>query len=127
MIVIDASVALMSLLGESGHEASDLLLETQACGMSAVNLSEVHARLLAHGMTNRASRSLIDTLEIREIPFDRTSAELTASLRPETERSGLGIADRACLATGLQFDALVVTADRAWAELELPLDIQVIR
>lgn len=127
MIVVDASVALMSLLGEAGHDASDLLLESQTCGMSTVNLSEVHARLLVHGMSNRVSRALIDTLELRELPFDRVAAELTASLRSETTRSGLGIADRACIATGLVFDALVVTADREWADLALPIDIEVIR
>lgn len=127
MIVVDASVALVSLLGEEGHGTADLLLETQACGMSLVNLSEVHARLLSHGMTNRTARSLIDALELRELPFDRTTCELAASLRIDTAAVGLGIADRACLATGLQLDALVVTADRDWSRLTLPLEIQVVR
>jgi PIN domain nuclease of toxin-antitoxin system len=81
----------MSLLGEPGHEAADLLLE------------------------------------LRELVFDRATAELAAALGADTSALGLGLADRACLATGLVFDALVVTADRVWAELDLPLDVQVVR
>lgn len=127
MIVLDASVALISLLREDAHDATDLLLETQSCAMSTVNLSEVHARMLAHGFTNREARGLIDTLELRELSFDRPIGELTAALRAETAGSGLGIADRACLATAMYHDALVVTADRHWASLDLPVELQLVR
>lgn len=127
MILLDASVALVSLLGETGHDATDLLLETEACAMSSVNLSEVHARLLRHGFSNRDARGLIDTLQLRELTFDRRIGELAAALAADTASVGLGIADRACLATGIQYDSIVMTADHAWDGLDLPVDVRFVR
>jgi PIN domain nuclease of toxin-antitoxin system len=127
VVVIDASVMLASLLDEAGRDRADLLFETQACGMSVVNFSEAHARLLSHGMSNRDARSLIDSLEVRELEFDRRIGELAAALRGPTRAAGLSLADRACIATGIAFDAMVATADRAWSTLDVPVDIQLVR
>ena len=60
-------------------------------------------------------------------PFDAELAVSTARLRPATKRLGLSFADRACIATALRLDATIVTADRAWAGLDLPCPVQLIR
>ncbi len=128
MIVLDASTALMSLLREPGCDASDLLLETQPCAMSIINVCETHERLLQLGRSNETTRSRIDELEMRVLPVDRRTAELAAILKQHTSEHGLGIADRICIATGMLHDARVFTADRAWERLDIPeADITVVR
>ena len=128
MIVLDASAVIVSLLREIGHEGVDLLLETQPCAISAVNVSEVHARLLRAGSSNTRSRHMIDAIEFQLLPIDRAIAELAAILRAPTVGSGLGIADRICIATGMLHDAPIYTADTTWAKLDLPeADIQLVR
>ncbi|MEO6866986.1 MAG: PIN domain-containing protein [Gaiellales bacterium] len=119
MIVLDASAALAALQGEAGAVAVDALFETQSCAMSAVNMSEVTARLFAHGATIRQARSIVGSLPIRVLPFDEYTGELTAALLAPTKPYGLSIADRACIATGVQYDAPVFTMDRAWASVDV--------
>lgn len=128
MIVLDASALIVSLLREPGHDAVELLLETQPCAASVINVSEVHARLLREGASNSESRQLIDDLEFRIVPIERSVAELAAILSLQTRDHGLGIADRVCIATGLLHDAPIFTADRAWQQLNLPdADIHLVR
>jgi PIN domain nuclease of toxin-antitoxin system len=50
-----------------------------------------------------------------------------ADLRRPTSHLGLSLADRACLALALRLGLPIVTADRAWAELELAVQVQTIR
>jgi PIN domain nuclease of toxin-antitoxin system len=40
---------------------------------------------------------------------------------------GLGLADRACLALALELGVPAMTADRAWAELDADVAINVVR
>jgi PIN domain nuclease of toxin-antitoxin system len=95
--------------------------------ISAVNLSEVVAKLAEHGMPEPAIHSALEGLGLKVIDLDRDLAYRAGMLRPPTKALGLSLGDRACLALGLQSDAPVVTADRVWSELELPFDVLVIR
>ena len=60
-------------------------------------------------------------------PFDESLAVEAGFLRPATRQYGLSLGDRACLALALRERIPVVTADRAWSQLDLGIDIQVIR
>jgi PIN domain nuclease of toxin-antitoxin system len=46
---------------------------------------------------------------------------------PQTRARGLSLADRACLSLGLRLNLPVLTCDRAWVGLALPLEIQLLR
>lgn len=59
--------------------------------------------------------------------FGRELAFQTAMLRPTTKHKGLSLADRACLALGGQLGLPVLTTDRAWTELELGVEVRLIR
>ncbi len=58
---------------------------------------------------------------------DVALARSSARLREITRKAGLSLGDRICLALGEQLDLPVLTADRAWAGLGLPLQVHVIR
>lgn len=66
-------------------------------------------------------------LGLEVVPFGEADALASAELRTSTRHAGLSLADRACLALAIRENAPVITADRAWARLDLGLDIQLIR
>lgn len=61
------------------------------------------------------------------LPFDDEAACVSATLLSSTSPLGLGLGDRACLATGRLLGLPIVTADREWAALEVGVKIRTIR
>jgi PIN domain nuclease of toxin-antitoxin system len=51
----------------------------------------------------------------------------TISTDPLTSTRGLSLGDRACLAVAKRLDAIAVTADRAWPELNHGVEVRLIR
>lgn len=95
--------------------------------ISAVNLSEVLERLCSGGLSTSDADEAVAELNLRVADFDETQARLAAYLRPRTRRAGLSLGDRACLALGLSLDCPVITADRAWARLDVGVEVVLIR
>jgi len=60
-------------------------------------------------------------------PFTTADAIEIARLRPLTRDLGLSLGDRACLALASRLDAPVLTADSAWSQLDVPLELRQIR
>ena len=123
-VVLDASALLVALNAERGADAVARVLPGAA--ISAVNLSEVVAKLVERGMPPREIRSALDALGLDIHPFDRELAYLAGQLRGRTRSRGLSLGDRACLALGLRLALPVLTADRGWTELGLDLRVQVV-
>jgi PIN domain nuclease of toxin-antitoxin system len=124
-VVLDASALLALLNAEPGQEVVQRSIPGAA--ISAVNLSEVVAKLTEAGMSEEAVRSTLEDIEIDVHPFDRESAYRTGALRTATKKLGLSLGDRACIALGGQVQRPVLTTDRIWRDLELGLEIRVIR
>ena len=125
--VLDASAALALILEEQG---ADLVVEALRSGtaMSAVNVAEVAARLYQDGWTESEVGLVFESLGIEVLPFTREAALLSARLRTVTRRKGLGLGDRAALATGYLERCPVLTSDRVWQRLDIPgIDIRCIR
>ena len=95
--------------------------------ISAVNLSEVLARLQEIGMPESEVAIAVARLNLRVVAFDEPQAHATARLRSVTRHACLSLGDRACLALGYRLGCPVVTADRAWASLDVGVEIVVIR
>ena len=85
--------------------------------MSAVNIAEVATWLYENDWSTTEIEIILDGLSIRELPFDSAAALLTGKLRTATMELGLGLGDRACLATGYIERCPVLTADQAWQKL----------
>ena len=96
--------------------------------MSAVNVAEVAARLDQDGWDESEIALVFETLGIEVLPFDTEAALLSGCLRTVTKQLGLGLGDRACLATGRMEGCPVLTADRSWLEISVAdLDVRSIR
>lgn len=123
--VIDASALLAYLHDEPGASRVGACLDGSL--ISSVNLSEVMQKARQFGAdTTGLDEDLIE-LGVRIEPFSVQHALIAAELWQTTRASGLSLADRACLALALEQKAPVLTADRAWGEITLPVVVQVIR
>jgi len=69
----------------------------------------------------------LDALPIEWVAFSDVHAAKAGELWRNTRQAGLSLGDRACLALAIERDLPVLTADRAWAGLALPIDIHLIR
>ena len=96
--------------------------------MSSVNAAEVSARLHQDGWNEPEVALVFSELGIEVLPFDSDVALLSGSYRNQTRDLGLGLGDRACLASGRREECPVLTADRVWSQLQLDgVDVRCIR
>jgi ribonuclease VapC len=109
-VVLDASALLAYLLQEPGAEVVDGLLSDAR--MASVNWAEVVQKALSAGMQVE--------------PFLAVDGEQAGQLWLHTRQQGLSLGDRACLSLGLRLGLTVVTCDRAWAQLPLELEVQIV-
>lgn len=124
-VVLDASALLALLNSERGSQPVAASLPGAA--ISAVNISEVVAKLTDAGMPEKAVRLALTGLGLEIYPFDEESAYAAGLLRKETKKAGLSLADRACLALAQRLSIGALTTDRGWRALKLGVKIQVIR
>ena len=123
--VLDASAILAFLNGEPGGEVVDGYLGGAAA--SAVNVAEVGARLSDLGASLAEVRRAIALMAVEIIPFDAEQAYAAAGIRSATRRRGLSLGDRACLQLAARRGLPAVTADQAWAELDVGAEVLLIR
>lgn len=124
-IVADAS-AILALLKEEPIGQFDPRRLFRAT-VGAVNLSEILEKLVAGGMTDSEADHAVGALSLQVVAFDEAQARSAARLRRLTRHLGLSLGDRACLALGAQLHCAVATADRAWAGVDVGVEVLLIR
>ena len=124
-VVFDSSAVLAVAFGENG--AAVALRATRGAIMSAVNVTEVITRMIDEGASHSEALRSLQEINPAIRPFDESLAVEAGFLRAATRQYGLSLGDRACLALALRERIPVVTADRTWSQLDLGVDIQVIR
>ena len=123
--VIDASALLALLKAEPG---ADIVAEAlPGSVISAVNLSEVIAKLSETGMPENAIRQTLQPLGLEIIPFDEEQAYQAGLLRAATQNTGVSLGDRSYLSLAKMLGVVAITADKAWAGLSIGVTIRVIR
>ena len=124
-VVLDASAILAVLLNENGGAVVVPVMRGSA--MSSVNASETFQRAADKGHAAQGVLTMLHLLEIEVVPFSIAHAIAAADLRPATKAAGVSLGDRACLALAAERRATVYTADRRLAEVDIGLDICLIR
>ena len=123
--VLDASALLAMLQGEPGGERVAEAIPDAV--ISAVNIAEVVAKLCDKGLAQKQARETLEILSLNVVEFDLSQAIEAGGLRPSTRDYGLSLGDRACLALAARVGATALTTDRAWAQLEIGISVDVIR
>lgn len=88
-VVLGASALLTLLNREPGHE--EVAGTIPHAAISAVNLSEVVAKLAETGMPEEAIREALEGLALEVHTFERELAYETGLLRPTTKSRGLSL------------------------------------
>ncbi len=113
------------LAGEPGAErAFDHLGKSV---VSAVNLAEVHGKLLSRGILEEQAWEAALSVAREVVAFGSEQARIAATLAPLTRALGLSLGDRACVALGMALGAPIFTMDRAWGGLRLGVPIEILR
>ena len=124
-VVLDASALLAYLNGEPGGE--QVPATSGSALISAVNLSEVVSVLTVQGVSIETVRRSFSRIILDVISFDRVHAEGAGCMTVKTKSQGLSLGDRACLTLALYAEAPVLTADRAWRDVDVGVEIRFIR
>lgn len=124
-VVLDSSAVLALILREPGSvEVASYLKDAH---MSTVNYAETLGRLAMGGMPIDIAHWLVQRMQIRLHPFSMDQAYAAGGWQPDTHHRGLSLGDRACFSLGRELDAPVVTADRVWTDIDLGVEVVLVR
>jgi PIN domain nuclease of toxin-antitoxin system len=125
-VVLDASAVLAFLFEEQG--ASVVERSLPQASISTANWGEVWQRVLERQAESpEGVRERLVEAGLGLEPLSGADAEHAARLRAKTRERGLSLADRCAIALAARLKRPVLTTDRAWAAVEVGVEIRLIR
>jgi len=123
---LDASAILAYLFNERGAERLTPEILADAL-VSTVNLAEVQTKLLKMGRSAEDAWIDAHSLGTLAVPYTSEHARIAGDLMTQTEKYGLSLGDRSCLALAIALNAPVYTTEQIWRDLKVGIPIHVIR
>ncbi|GAA1481647.1 PIN domain-containing protein [Gordonia sinesedis] len=128
MTVLDASAVLAVLNDEPGAGLVEEAIRAGGAVMSAANLAEVLGKVVDVEGDIAAVTGTLRAAGVEIVPVDADDAAVAAAIRQVEGGTALSLGDRCALALAARHDPpVVLTADRAWGALDLPLTVTSIR
>lgn len=127
--LLDSSCVLAWLLHEPGAELVEPMLATSF--ITSANMAEVMTkveRLSGQGL--ECAEDLVEA-GLTVVPVGWREIQFVPQLRQQEQglpsRSSLSLGDVTCISYAIAQDMEIWTADRSWAELDLPVPVSLIR
>lgn len=95
--------------------------------MSSVNYAEVITKLIDRKADPKLSKQQVNNLIENILPFHDDCGFIAGKLITDTAEFGLSLGDRACIATAINYKFEIITSDKVWSKLDVPVKIHVIR
>ena len=124
-LILDSSAIMAIVLDERGSDVAAGL--APGARLSSVNLAEIITKCIEKAVPPEIATTYIRQGHIEIVDFDADLAILSGNLFKQAKKGVLSLGDRACLATAIRLKCTAVTADRIWAELDLPCKVELIR
>jgi ribonuclease VapC len=124
-VVLDASAIIAVINREPGAER--VVPVADGAVVSSLIVAEVVTWLALRNIPEREIVATIDELNFRIEAFDQSRAMTAGLLVSKTKRRGLSLADRACLALAIELGLPAMTANRAWRNLDIGVEIRLVR
>jgi PIN domain nuclease of toxin-antitoxin system len=122
MRVVDASAIMAHMLDEPGGAVA--LASFVGARVSSVNAAEVYTKFAKAGVAPDQTAGRLARMGLTVIEASEHHARLAAALQ---DRAGLSLGDRFCIALGQALGWPVLTADRIWGRMSLPVPVELIR
>lgn len=128
-VLLDASCVLAWLFDETGADSVEQVLTSSY--ITSVNMAEVISKVeRISGQGSEVAHDLVEA-GLTVVPVGWAEIRATAGVRrleyAATTPMNLSLGDVLCLDYALAHDMTVWTADRAWLDLKLQLDLVAIR
>jgi PIN domain nuclease of toxin-antitoxin system len=124
-LLLDTSALLALVFREPGMET--VLAALDGCAISAVNQAEVVEVAARRGTDPGRAAAWAGELSIPVLPFTPPMAARAGAVLAAGRGRGLSLGDAACLGTAGMLGVPVLTGDRAWAALDLGIQIRQLR
>ncbi|MFI4935852.1 MAG: PIN domain-containing protein [Caulobacterales bacterium] len=123
--VLDSSAILARLFGELGGDVVEAGIAESF--LSAANFAEIITKLIDRGVSADDARDAAFQLRCEIVPVDEERAAAAGVLHALTRRKGVSLGDRFCLALAEELGLPALTADRRWRDLDIGVEVTLIR